>query len=376
MISRFILIVCGLYLAFFTLTHINSYTSRYDGDYWMNQYQHSQYFQGDISSYILSDADTDAIRGYEFVVQKKDPNNILPGHPFLGTYLIGLSILLFGNPNVTALLAGLACLFLVYQIIKKLTGNSFWASIGVALVLMEPLFREQLTTSMLDIYLLMFSLAAVSSYISWLQKNHWNALIISQLCLGFALATKFFPATVPLWGALYLTTILTGNFHRFIVYTISLIFVAVGFMVGHITYFWYHPSLVDFVRFERYIISWWAGTTQVSPGGVWDLIFRNRWHTWWGDFSIQKVETWWIGWPIASILSVLSILILGVRRRWNLYAGLFLLWIGAALTLDTFQAVYPRHLLAVFIAMYVLIVTVVLNHKPLKYTKASTLMLG
>ncbi len=363
MIARIILVLSAVYLIFFAIQNRGSYLSRFDGNYWLDRYKHSQYFQGEKSDYILSDAEADAVRGYEFVIQKKDPVHILPGHPPLGTYLIGLSILIFGNPNIAALLAGVVSLILIYRIVFQLTHRPLLASLAVVLTLAEPLFTEQLTTSLLDIYLLMFSLFSVSTYLDWLEHSRFQTLALSQLFLGFALATKFFPASFPLLGALYLTTILTGNFRYFLQHTLAFIFILVGFLIGHLTFFIFHPSFLEFARFERYIISWWAGTTQISPGTIWDLIFRNRWHTWWGNFEIVPVQTWWIGWPVATFLTLLSPVVLGLRKSWNLSTICLLLWIGSALLLDNFQAIYPRHLLPIFIAMYLMIPTMVSKHK-------------
>jgi hypothetical protein len=96
------------------------------------------------------------------------------------------------------------------------------------------------------------------------------------------LATKFFLGGLPLVVALLGATVFTGDFKRFKQHIFALIFVGVGFALGHLTYFYYHPSLLDLFRYQRYLLSWWAGSPQVPPFQVWDLIFANRWHTWWG----------------------------------------------------------------------------------------------
>ncbi|KKU81063.1 MAG: Dolichyl-phosphate-mannose-protein mannosyltransferase family protein [Candidatus Gottesmanbacteria bacterium GW2011_GWA1_47_8] len=324
-----------------------TFTATYDPVEELQYYQHSRYFQGDKVDYLPSDTRVHAIRGYQFIVLFQDPQNTLHDHPLLGTYLIGLSILLFHNPVVLSLFVGIAVLWLSYRLAILITGSKVLALLAVALMSFEPLFIEQIASSLLDLYLLFFSLAALVAYLLWQKEGNRNYLWLSQLCLGFAFATKFFISSLPLFVALYLSSLATNDLRRFLRHTQALIFIPAGFLAGHMTYFYYHPSLISFAKYQRYLLSWWAGTPTIKPLGVWPLIFQNQWHTWWGAEAVVTVPDWWWGWPFFIALGILSLPLLWILRekvQAQLAAYLFVIF---NLVFFSLSLVFPRYLVLI-----------------------------
>lgn len=328
-------------------SHWQRYTTAYDAAGELDYYQHSNYLQGDKAGYLPSDEQVHAVRGYQFIIQFSDPEKTLHDHPLLGTYLVGLSILLFDNPVVLSLFAGLLILFLVYQLAKIVTRDTNLAWLAVLIVSLEPLFIEQIGTSLLDIYLLLFSLAAIVTYLKWRQTDNSWFLVGSQLCLGFAFSTKFFLTSLPLFVALFGATLLSGNFKLFLRHVLSLPLVILAYLLGHFSYFYFHPSLLQFARYQRYLISWWAGTPTIQPFGVWSLIFQNRWQTWWGTREVIAAPGWWLGWPVLVGGGLLSLPILIIRKLRTV--GIIPLYIFLVLNLALFSLslVFPRYLLLI-----------------------------
>lgn len=359
-----------LRLAMIIVPHWPKLVSQYDAVNELDYYQHSRYFQGDKADYLPSDEQVHAIRGWQFVVKLQDPEETLHDHPLLGTYLIGLSILVFGNPYVFSLFAGLLILVLIGKISQEISGDKTLVLLAVLIVAWEPLFAEQLTASLLDIYLLLFSLGALWGYVRWWRTGKFGDIALAQLCLGLAFATKFFITSMPLFAALYLPTIFSGNFRRFLTQTRALVFTALGFFLGNLTYFFYHPSLVSFARFQRYLLSWWAGTPTIKPGGVWSLVFENRWQTWWGDEAVVAVSGWWFGWPLFISLGLLSLPCLWLARKQSLGTASLYLFLVLNLGLFSLSLVFPRYL------VLILPVAVVLSLRLLSGTKKPAIVGG
>ncbi len=339
-----------IYFGLFLFSHRQIYLQPFNSKVAEDRYFNSSY--GKIrASYILSDEELYATEGY-FLIHGKDLHQLTPGHPPLGKYLIGLSIIFFSNPYFFAPIFGLLALWLLYSIACLLGLPPLLSLILTSLFSFEPLFIDQLTTSLLDIYLLVFSLTGLYFYLSWFKRPHFLKIALSQLFLGLALATKFFPVGFPLLGSLLLVTVFTGKFKLFLQHTAALSFILLGFFLGHLTYFFYHPSPLEFFRYQRYVLSWWAGSPQVPPLQVFDLIFMNRWHTWWEKEAIISTPFWWPGWPVLLISSLFTSFYYLIRK--NLFFLPLVLWLIFSLFLFSFEAVYPRHLLVIFPSLYLL----------------------
>lgn len=351
---RLILALLIFALGIFIAANRAVYQERYQGEAEFSYYQNSRYVRGDKSDYLPSDGQVYALKGYLFVQKKIDPVNFEPGHPPLSAYFMGASILLFGNPVVSNLIFGLATLAIFYLLALNITKHQTLAALLTLFLFSEPLFRSQLIEPLLDIYQLFFVLVAVFFYLKWLRSGGFKFIVISQTALGLALASKFFLSGLPLVFALFVTTLFSGNFNRFIHHVTALIFVGLGFMLGHFSYFLFHPSLVEFARYQRYVLNWWAGSPQIAPFAVWDLIFANRWHTWWDDQVIIPAGEWRFTWPLIIGLGLISLPILLIRKKFTSAALTLWLWQVFVLIQLSFTAVFPRHLLLILPASILL----------------------
>lgn len=351
--SKILTLVLLARLITLIIPNLSLYTTPFNAQKAQDRYFNSAYIKGDKADYILSDGELYATEGYFLISQGKDIKKLTPGHPPLGKYLIGLSIKLFNNPYWFNLTAALLTIFVLFHLTKLFFNSSLPPPLISLIFTFEPLFTSQFTKSMLDIYLLLFSLSSLYFYLKWLKNNQLSSILISQFFLGLSFAGKFFPTSAPLATALLITTLLTGSFARFKHHILGLLAIPAAFMLAHFTFFIHHPSLIDFARYQRFLISWWAGSPQVNPGLVWDLIFFNRWHTWWGA-GVISTPTWWLGWPISITLSLLSLPILKLTRLYRQKHLPPYLWLVLCLLMFSFEAIYPRHLLIILPASYLL----------------------
>jgi hypothetical protein len=116
----------------------------------------------------------------------------------------------------------------------------------------------------------------------------------------------------------------------------------------------FHPSLGAFISYQRYLISWWAGSPQVPAGQVWDLILANRWHTWWGDREVVATATWWLVWPASIVLAVAGLARLIKTKKLEAPWLALIFWSSSTLLMFSFSATYPRHLLVILPGLYLL----------------------
>lgn len=330
------------------------YSQKYDYSYWQNRFDHSQYAQGDKSSFILSDAELNTFRGYQYVQKKMDMEKFIPGHPPLASYILAFSIVIFNNQYFASLIFGVITLLLLYKIGVLVTQNKLLSIVVTFLFSLEPIFLTQLNDSMLDIFQLCFGLAAVFFYLKWIKNDRFVLLLISQLFVGFVLSTKFVLSGAPLPIALTISIVLLNNFKKFKHYIYSLPLIGVGYLIGHLSYFFYHPSVISFIKYQRYIISWWFGSPQTMPLQVWDMIFFNRWHTWWGNLDIVPIDLWRFTWPVIFGISIFSFILFIFRRGSLKYILSLYLWLVISMLLYSFETVYPRHLLFIFPVAYLL----------------------
>jgi hypothetical protein len=335
-IKRFLCLALIVRVIFLFWTNLPIYTTSFDISKLEEKYFKSSYILGDKADFTLSDANLYAVEGNMLVSHAKDLEKLTPGHPPLGKYIIGLSQRLFANPYVFQFISFVMVLF-VFLLISK--------SIFLTLILsFEPLLVSQVNRTLIDIHLLVFQLTSILFFLKFIKnkENNFFQISLSWFFLGLAFATKFFPVSAPLAVTLVLFTVFSGDFKKFTQLILSLPSAGIAFMLGHISYFIHHPSLIYFVKYIRYQINWWAGSPQVPPFSIFKIIFQNKWPTWWGE-GVIKVKEWWLGWPIFTSLALFS------------YQNRFLfLYLTVSLFFLTFQAVFPRHLLSIVPIIYLL----------------------
>jgi len=335
-LKRIIFLALVIRIIFLFWLNLSLYTTSFNVKELEEKYFKSSYILGDKSDITLSDADLYVVEGNMLVNQAKDLENLTPGHPPLGKYIIGISQKLFNNPYVFQFVGFLLVLFLFFLISKSV--------FLTLLISFEPLLVSQINQTLIDIYLLVFQLASILFFLKFIEqkKSGLTFAFFSWFFLGLALATKFFPVSIPLTITIVLYTVFSADFKKFKELMVSLPVAGFAFLLGHVSYFFHHQSLILFIKYIRYQINWWAGSPQVAPFSIFKIIFQNKWPTWWGE-GIIKIKEWWVGWPILTSLAIFS--------YQNNFMFLYLL---ISLLFLSFQAVFPRHLLSIMPIIYLL----------------------
>jgi 4-amino-4-deoxy-L-arabinose transferase-like glycosyltransferase len=135
---------------------------------------------------LLGDHDLYAYAGWKYA-KGASPDEINFEHPPLAKYLIGLSILVFNNPNVPSVVLGILSLLVLYELSKKLFGASLFALVPMYMLSLERIFIQFSSTSMLDIYLVFFLLL---SALLLFHADSSPRLVVGAIALGLATACK------------------------------------------------------------------------------------------------------------------------------------------------------------------------------------------
>lgn len=355
--SIFIVVSCLVFLVYRSFPHLKTF---YDGEKEFFAYQNSRYVQGDKSSDIISDSRLYALKGYLFIDKNLPLTNFEPGHPPLASYFMGISNALFGHPLWANIIAG-SVFFLTFYWFLCQVSNQRLATLAFFTLIIQGLINQQFVETYLDIYQLLFALIGIASFQYWWRSDRDIFLFICQISLGLMLSTKFFLSGIVLPISLTLGVLAGNSLKKFLKFVFSMFFIFVGFGIGHLSFFIHNGSIVDFIRFQRYVLNWWAGSPIVPPFQMWDLVFFNRWHTWWGS-GILSVPEWSPLWAIFLVGGLVSPIFIKFNKSIN---PLFLsswLWLVLGLIQLSFTAIFPRHLLFVFLPSLILISLTLQNH--------------
>ena len=145
-----IVIVLGMMVFF----RQSAFLKTYDAEYWKDRMEHSQWVLP-VSRRTVGDDGIYAYGGY-LLMQGKSIEDTYTNKPPVGIYLIGLSIILFHNPNYFAFISGILTLLIFYLLLKQFLKESDLAVFGVALLAMNPMFLSQLSIPLLDVLQMMF----------------------------------------------------------------------------------------------------------------------------------------------------------------------------------------------------------------------------
>jgi predicted membrane-bound dolichyl-phosphate-mannose-protein mannosyltransferase len=185
-LTLFLLLVIFLKLGFYLQVHRGDFIP-FDELAHQRAYLGSNYSQKSGAS--IPDHIVLGYAAWEYV-HGENPTLINPEMPPLGKYLMGCSLLLFGQIALGSLIFGLGSLILVFLIGKKILKSNWLTLIPLVLLLFEPLFINQLTVALLETYHLFFIL--LSFYFFLLAQKKKLFLSLAVLALGGVIATKFY----------------------------------------------------------------------------------------------------------------------------------------------------------------------------------------
>lgn len=288
------------------------------------------------------------------LTQGKSPILLNPEVPPLGTYIIGLTILIFNNQHIVILLFGSLSLVLIYLIGKQIYFLKTTSIVTTAFFSSEPIFKNQLTyTPLLDIIQLVFLLGIFyffNKFINEKKKLLRYALIINFL-LGAFISTKFFGTGIAVVVAITLTLMMHLDIKRLRMFILTLP------LAIFVLYLSYIKVLIDgyplnrFLGIQKWIFLYNKGHVT-QPFTIWPLLLLNKWYVWFGNVPVISDPQWIITWPIITIISLISILknlILKIAKK---EVEILFFWILVYLILMSFVQASSRYLVILIPFLY------------------------
>ncbi len=337
------------------------FTQNYDNTYWKDRFEHSQWVIP-LSKRIIGDDGLYAYIGYG-LVNGESITGFDSEVPPLGKYFIGLSIKIFNNPFYYALFFGAGSLIIFYLISVKVFGGRIIALLPVSVLFLDPLFFSQFWLSMLDISQLFFLLLNVLFIILLVdrknlsKKSFYVLSLFAGISLGFFSQIKF-PVLLPI--IISIETIFFFKIKSKKEYIVFLIGFCIAFLASNIKFFLDGNSLIEFLRFQKYVLSFYTKSQLVAHNeAIWSTFFLGKFPA----INSEKliiVEEWWILWTISGILIIPTIVIDFFRKNSITWKGFGLFILFSFLTYSLLP-IYPRYLILILPFIYLFLVRIFYN---------------
>lgn len=337
-INIFLMLLICLSLIFCLGKNLNLYQQKFDSEKLNRLYLHSQFAsQTENRQLIIEDDDLYAYAGWQYLTTGQvDQINI--EHPPLGKYLIGLFTLVFKNQNLGQLVLGIIFLLFLYRLGIKTVRNQSLSLLVILLFTQEKLFQEQLTHSLLDLPLGVFLIIFLLGLINQTAKKNNLNLIIAGVSLGTIASIKYPTTALLCWLTMTIYFYLTKE-KQMIKKIIILGFTAsLVFLLSYLPFFIQHPHLVDFYQLQiRAIKIHLSHVPEYPKLQVFNVLFFNRWLTWWGNKEYVTTEFWNIFWPILTLNFLFSLYQIKKNLLIKIWALIYLIFLALRLF-------FPRYL--------------------------------
>jgi hypothetical protein len=278
-----------------------------DHDFWKGfpalkqTYLDSQYVNKHPKGWIPDEA-VNAYAGAAYV-KGVSPILIAPDTPPLGRYLIGLSALLFGNENILNLFFAVGSLFMLYMVGVQIFKNSLLSLLPPLLFSFEPIFTNQIVyTPLLDIIQLFFLLCIFYFFNKSVMKksNLWIDFALSNFFLGCFIATKFYITGITVVAALVITLLCLKKFRECFYYLLTVPIAIFVLLLSYVRVLFDNYTLLKFLGIQKYVYVYHKSQI-ILPFTVWPLLLFNQWYVWFGDKPVISDPQWRVSWPIITL---------------------------------------------------------------------------
>src|SRR3990167_8242446 len=266
------IVITSLHLINFWHINLERLKRPFDPDYFSGLYSTSQYVLGEKSKGGIGDDGLYAFAGYYYFFQQGDVSAVNFEHPPLGKYLIGLSIFLFNNEIIIGIIYFIFLLITVYKLSGLLISDKYLSLLPPILISWDPLFLDHTIRSQLDLPFSLFFVTAVYFFLLIFKNN--TGIYLSQLFWALAFSVRFFPFLIILEIYMAIITFFVGR--RFLLrFLLSSLLTPVIYLVTHTVFFFYHPSLIEFLRHKKWMLAWFTGS-PIIIGNIWRFIFTGN----------------------------------------------------------------------------------------------------
>src|SRR3989344_1032915 len=234
-----------------------------------------------------------------------------PEVPPFGKYLIALSIIIFNNPHIVIAVFAVLVLILMYFVGKQILDNTLLALIPPFIFSFEPMFKNQIiVTPLLDIMQAAFLLAIFYFFNKSREKiQPILHTLLTVIFFGFFISTKFFGTGVSVVGALFLSLLI----HKKWVFLYN---------KGHVR----------------------------EPFSIWPLLLFNKWHT---GGIVSSDPQWLITWPLATIISIVTLIVGFIKRIIKPQAEILIFWAVFYMVLMSLVDATARYFVILMPVLYI-----------------------
>lgn len=342
-----------LLIIFISLVLFNKdvFTNRFDKKL-LKRYYLSQDITHEVDGVrqFLSDDEIYTATGYLYVTGK-DPSEFNFEHPPFIKYLFGLSILLFNNPLIAQAILGLFLLIAMYLLGNKITGNPTVSFIATFLLILDPLFRDLVSKTLLDIGQTMLML--FYTYLVFFKKRNY---ILQGIILGLFAGTKFWVTPLFFIGIYFLYFLIKKEvkikdwIFTFTIacITYSLLYIPT-FIIKHGNFNLVWHILKTFKYLVDHDVSSYFGASLV-------FLMSGFIKAWWGTKQWEFIKPWFIIWPIGFLITTICSLKNIITKRkislkylFGFIPFLYIIFLGV-------QAPFPRYVLIILPFIYLILV--------------------
>lgn len=259
--------------------------SSFDEKYWKNKYEQSQW-KLPLSIRTIGDDGLYLYEGYR-LIHGSDPTSSNAEMPPLGKYLIGLSIILFGNGYLYGFIVTLSIVTVTYLLAKSIFKEAALALSIALLLATDPLITNQYALTMMDA-LQALLLTAYFYILFSIRPSHSRETLfhasIAGLTLGLFSVTKL-PVLTPIlivFGGGYVWR--TTKKPRHLLGMAA--GVVTGYMIPYSVYFIHGHTIIDWIKIQKWMVSFylhsnltptWGSSLSVLFTGMYQNIFSRQW---------------------------------------------------------------------------------------------------
>lgn len=338
------------------IAHWSSYATK---TYWRDfsslqmLYRSSQYVNKHPKGWIPDEA-VNSYAGGAYI-RGIGPHLIAPDTPPLGRYLIGVSTVVFDNPNEVTLIAALLSLFLMFVIGRQIFKNNTLALIPVVLVSTEPIFLNQLIyTPLLDIIQLVFLLSSFYFFNKGLMKKTILHFSLAIFCIGCFMATKFFITGLTILGAMGILLLVHKRFKKLLMYILLSPMSLLVLLGSYVRVFAYGYSLKAFLGIQKWVFLYHK-SQLILPFSIWPLLLFNKWYVWFGNTPVISDGQWRFTWPFLVVVSFVTIVFYFFKRiQKNIPIETLMVWSILYILFFSFGEISSRYLVIYIPILYII----------------------
>lgn len=249
------------------------------------------------------------------LIKGTNPVLVVPDAPPLGKYIIGLSTIIFNNENIVILFSAVVSLFLLYVLGVQVLRNKTIALVPPFLLTFERLFTNQLIyTPLLDLFQLVFLLASFIFFnLALTKKKSWVWFLLAGLSVGCFMATKFWVSGITIIFSWFVVLLLLKKWKSLFFTSLASIVSLIIVPLSYIRVFAFGYSFHSFLGIQKWIFLYHK-SDLILPFSVWPLLLLNQWHVWFGNKSVIQDGQWSITWPILTIIFIITIIGILVKK--------------------------------------------------------------